>query len=147
MVERRRYSHNLPRLRMNREFTAHTAIRTDRFCARLLRLVPGPSGAHVVLGLEHQGARGTHADAIAAIDASGLRKRNIKLRGNMRGKTPPGDTNRKCILRIHTASFHALVAKNALRVVAHVEFVVDFRWLRHRLGPRAESLRPRTVAL
>src|SRR5207237_7926514 len=100
-----------------------TAIRTNRVGLRLLSFIPSPRRPPVVLGLEHQCARGAHADAIAAIDARRLRQRNIELRGNMRGKASPRDANRKGILRIHSASLHTLVAKDALRVVAHVEFV------------------------
>src|SRR6266513_1748377 len=111
MIQRRAHFHDLPRLRVNRKFAAHTAIRTNRVGLRLLSFIPGPHRPPLVLGLEHQCARGAHTDAIAAINARRFRQRNIELRGNMRGKASPRNADRKRILRIHSASLHTLVAK------------------------------------
>src|SRR2546430_8107281 len=45
---------------VNRKLAAHTAIRTNRVGLRLLSFIPGPRRPPVVLGLEHQCARGAH---------------------------------------------------------------------------------------
>src|SRR5256885_10182775 len=63
---------------MNRQLATHAAIRADRVRLRLLSFIPRSRPPHVVLGLEHQRAGRTDADAIAAIDARGFRQRNSR---------------------------------------------------------------------
>ena len=68
-VERRIDLHDRVVLDVEIERAADAAIRADRLGHRLGALVPGPGGAHVELGLEHQRARRADADAVAAVDA------------------------------------------------------------------------------
>src|SRR5437773_12110413 len=64
----------------------------------------------------------------------------------MRLEPASRNANRKRVLCVHAASFHAFVAENALRIVAHVEFVVDLWRLFNRRYPRAEFLHMRAVS-
>src|SRR5437763_1693302 len=146
MVDRRTHFHNLSFLRMHILFAADSAIRTDRLRARLLRFVPGSCRAHVVFDFAHQRSRGTHANTVPAVHARRFRQRNFKFRGNVRVEPASRHANRERVLRIHAAGFHAFVAKDALCVVAHVKFVVDFRRLRNRGRSRTEFLCARSVA-
>src|SRR5262249_24770941 len=82
-------------------------------------------------GLEHQGARWAHANAVPAIDARRVRQRNVELCSNVCGKPSPSHCDGKSILCVHTAGFHTLVTKDALGVIAHIEIVVNLRGLGH----------------
>src|SRR4030088_834156 len=111
------------------EHASNAAVGTHGLGERLLRLVPGAGLAHVVLALEHQGARRTHTDAVAAVHARGFGKLDGELGRNVRVETTTGNTNRKGVLRIDPAGLDALVAKDAAGVIAHVEVVVDLHGL------------------
>src|SRR5208337_4978015 len=50
---------------------------------------------------------------------------------------PAGHRNGKRVLGFRAAGLDALIAKNALAIVAHVEFVVDLDRLRHCSGMRS----------
>src|SRR6267154_969149 len=63
VVEGRAYFHDLAFLRVNCQFAAHSAIRTDGIGVCLLSFIPRRRGSHIVLGLEHQRARGADANA------------------------------------------------------------------------------------
>ena len=146
VVERRTHFHDLPSLSVDGKLAAHAAIRANRFRVRLPRFVPRSRLAHVVFGFAHQRAGRADANAIPAIHARRIRQWNFKFRGNVRVEPAPGNANRERVLGVHAASFHAFVAEDALRVVAHVQFVVNFLRLRHRGGSRPEFLPPRCVA-
>jgi hypothetical protein len=91
-----------------------------------------------VLGLEHQGACRADADAVAAVDAGGIGEGNRLLGGDSGVEAAPRDGDRERVLGIFAAGLDALVAEDALRVVADVEIVVDLDRLGDglRLGAR-----------
>ena len=99
------------------------------------RLVPGAGRPHVVLGLEHQRAGRADADAVAAVDARGLGQRHGLLGRDPGVEAAAGDGDRERVLGVLAARLDALVAEDALRVVADVEVVVDLR----RLGDRGRG--------
>ena len=99
------------------------------------RLVPGPGLAHVVLGLEHQRAGRADADAVAAVDAGRLGQRHGLLGRDPGVEAAAGDGDRERVLGVLAARLDALVAEDALRVVADVELVVDLGRLARR-SPR-----------
>src|SRR5438105_5013754 len=106
-----------------------------------------PSPAHVVLALEHQRPSRTHPDAVAAVHASGIRQWRIELGRDVRIEPPPRDTDGKRVLRINSTGLDALVAKDAPRVIPHIELVVHLDRLRHRRRPNPEPLGHRAVPL
>src|SRR5262245_10215474 len=146
MVERRGDPDDAPVLGVHGEVAADSAIPTDCVHPRLARFVPGAGLSHIVFGLEHQRAGGAHADTIAAVYAGGIGQRNIVLGGDMRAKAASGDSDGECALRVGAASFNALVAEYALRVIAHVQIVIDLWSLCGRRRRRAEPLWPRAVS-
>src|SRR5207237_7123357 len=93
-------------------------------------LVPGAGGAQVVLRLEHQRAGGADADAVAAVDARRVGQSDVVFGGDVGVEPATGDGDGEGVLGVGAARLDALVAKDALRVVAYVEVVVDL----HRLG-------------
>ena len=88
--------------------------------------------AHVVLALEHERAGRAHGDAVAAVDARGVRERRGELGGDAGVEPAPGDGDRERVLPVGAAALDALVAEDALRVVADVDLVVDLDRLSHR---------------
>ncbi len=131
-VERRRDLDDLVVLDVQRQRAADAAVRADRVGRRLRRLVPRAGRAHVVLGLEHQRAGRTDADAVAAVDAGRRRQRRVPLGRDAGVEAATRDGDRERVLRVRPARLDALVAEDAARVVAHVEVVVDLHRLRHR---------------
>ena len=129
-VEGRRDLHDRVVLDVEVEDAAHAAVGADGLGHRLGRLVPGPGGAHVVLGLEHEGPRGTDADAVAAVDAGGVGQGRRPLGRDPGVEAAPRDGDGEGVLGVLAAGLDALVAEDALGVVADVEVVVDL----HRLG-------------
>ena len=111
---------------------------TGRSCSvtRLLRLVPGARLAHLVLAREHQRARRTHPDAVAAVHARGLVERHRVLGGDPRVEPAAGHGDREGVLCVDPAGLDALVAEDAARVVADVQLVVDLHRLARRPRPR-----------
>src|SRR5204862_6988293 len=107
----------------------YAAVRTDGIGAGLAGLVPRTRLTHVIFALEHERSRGADADAVSAINASGIRQGDIELRGDVGGEAPSGDSDRKGVLRIHAASFNAFVAENAFCVVSYVKIVINLRRL------------------
>ena len=127
---------------------ADAAVRADRVGHGLGRLVPGARLAHVVLGLEHQRAGRADPDAVAAVDAGRLGQRDGLLGRDPGVEPAPGDGDRERVLRLLAAGVDALVAEDALRVVADVEVVVDLGRLgdggrRRVAGGRVVVARPR----
>src|SRR5690348_13508265 len=116
MVERRTHFHDSSFLGVHRQFASDSAVRTDRFRARLFRFVPGSRRAHVVFDFAHQRARGAHGDTVPAVHARRLGERNFKFRGDVRVEPAPRHANRERVLCVHAARFHALVAEDAFRV-------------------------------
>ena len=108
---------------------ADAAVRADRLGHGLGGLVPGARLAHVVLGLEHQRAGRADADAVAAVDARRFGQRDGLLGRDPRVEAAPGDGDREGVLGLLAAGVDALVAEDALRVIADVEVVVDLRRL------------------
>ena len=119
---------------------------TDRVGDGLLRLVPRAGLPHVVLRLEHQRAGRTDADAVAAVDARGVRQRTIRFGRDVRVESAAGDRDGERVLRVGAARLDAFVAEHALRVVAHVEIVVDLHRLRRRWRRRGARAPRRTRA-
>src|SRR5690349_23295751 len=66
MVQRRKDANDRAVLLMNRKIAADAAIRAYRIRVCLARFVPLARRAQIVFRLEHQRARGTHRDAVAA---------------------------------------------------------------------------------
>src|SRR4051794_40294674 len=105
------------------------AVRADRLGRRLGGLIPGPGLAHLELRAEHQRTRRTDPDAVAAVDAGALGQRNGVLRGDPGIEPATGDGDREGVLGVLAARLDALVAEDALRVIADVELVVDLHGL------------------
>src|SRR5206468_8398876 len=126
-------------LDVERERAAHAAVGADRVGRALLGLVPRARRAHVVLALEHEGAGRADADAVAAVDAGRVGQRHVGLGGDARVETAAGHGDRERVLGVDAARLHALVAEHALRVVAHVEIVVDLHRLRDGLRALAHG--------
>ena len=97
-------------------------------------LVPRAVGAHLVLGREHQRAGRAHLDAVAAVHARRVGQLDGVLGGDAGVEAPPGDADRQRLLPLLAAGVDALVAEDALGVVAHVERVVDLDRLVDGLG-------------
>src|SRR6185436_9748622 len=110
---------------MQVEDAADPAVGADRLRRRLGALVPGARGAHVVLALEHQGARRADTDAVTAVDARAVRQRHGRLGRDPGIEPAAGDGDRERVLGVLAARLDALVAEDALRVVPDVEVVVD----------------------
>ena len=91
MVKRRGYANDPAVLLVDGEVAADSAVGTDGVGPGLAAFVPGSGPAHVIFGLEHQGACGTDADAVAAIDTSRVGQWCFKLCGNVGGETATGD--------------------------------------------------------
>src|SRR6266850_7124295 len=117
---------------MESERAADTTIGADRVGLVLLRFVPRAGFAHFVFALEHERAGGADADAVSTVDTRGIRKGDVGFGGDPGIESAAGDGNGECVLRIASASFDAFITKDALRVVAHVEIVVDLHGLVHR---------------
>src|SRR5665647_1980900 len=134
-------------LDVQRQVAADAAVRADRVDLRLARLVPRAVPAHLELADRHQRAGGADGDAVAAVDARRLRERDVELGGDVRGEATPGHSDGEGVLVVVAAGLDALVTEDALRVVAHVELVVDLHGLRDRQGVGAEAVRLRVVLL
>src|SRR5581483_841173 len=122
------------------------AVGADRVGLGLARLVPLAAFAQFVLRREHQRAGRADADAVAAVDAGRVGERHVELGGDVRVEATPGDGDGEGVLRVGPAGFDALVAENALGVVAHVERVVDLDGLRHGGAVVAVTLRIGSIA-
>ena len=124
-VHRRGHLDDLVVLDVERERAADAAVRADRVGHGLGRLVPRAGLAHLVLGPEHQGAGRADADAVAAVDAGRVGQPDVPLGRDPGVEPAPGDRDRERVLGIDAARLDALVAEDALRVVADVQLVVD----------------------
>ena len=91
----------------------------------LFGLVPGAGFAHVVLRLEHERAGRAHADAVAAEHARRLVERGVELGRDPGVEAAASDRDREGVLGVVAAGLDALVAEDALAVVAHEQVVVD----------------------
>src|SRR5690606_8686171 len=120
------------------EIAAHPAVGADRGRLRLPALVPGALGAHVELGLERQRPGGTDLHAVAAVDARGVGERGVELGGDRGVEAAAGDADGEGVLPLLAAGVHALVAQDALGVVADVKVVVHLRRLLDGRGVRPE---------
>src|SRR6267143_6003727 len=126
---------------------ADATVGADGVGLSLLRFVPGAGAAHVVFALEHERAGGADADAVAAVNAGGVGERAARLGRDAGVETAAGDGDGEGVLSVLAAGLDALVAEDALRVVADVQVVVDLRRLGDRGGLGAEALGARLVAL
>src|SRR6185436_13642259 len=124
-------------LHVQRERAADAAVGTDGVGRPLPGLVPRACRAHVVLALEHERPGGAHANAVAAVDARRLGHRDVGFGGDPGIEAAAGHRNGEGVLRVDAARLHALVAEDALAVVAQVEIVVDLHGLGDGLGLRA----------
>ena len=118
-------------LHVKGERTANTAVRADRVGLRLLFFFPCAGLAHVVLTRKHERASRADLDAVAAIDACRIGEIHIEFGRDSDVEASACNPNGKCVLPLFTASVDALVTHDALRIVAHVELVVDLDWLKH----------------
>ena len=130
MLEGRGHLHDLVVLDVQAECTSDAAIPADRLDLGLARLVPRTGLPVVVLALEHERAGGADGYAVAAIDTGGAWQRNGELRRNARVEPAASNGDGKGVLEVVAAGLDALVAEDALRVIAHVEVIVDFDRLR-----------------
>ena len=80
--------------------------------------------------LVHQRAGRAHGDAVAAVHARRLGQRDVELSRDVRLEAAARDRDRERVLVVDAAGLDALVTEDALRVVAHVEVVVDLHRLR-----------------
>ena len=147
MVKRRGYANDPAVLLVDGEVAADSTVGADGVGPGLAAFIPGPGPAHVIFGLEHQGACGTDADAVAAIDTSRVGQWYFKFGGNVGGEAAAGHRNRECILSVYATSFHALVTQDTLGVIADVKLVVYLCRLRDRGTGCAEALRVSVVPL
>src|SRR4051794_3581830 len=134
-------------LDVQREVAAHAAVRAHGVDLRLLLRLPLARLSKLVLVRRHQRAGRADGDAVAAVDTGRLRQRHIELRGDVRVEAAAGDCDRKRVLVLLAARLDALVTEDALRVVAHVELVVELRRLCDRCASGTETLRVRVVTL
>ena len=74
------------------------------------------------------------ADAVAAVDAGRIGQGDCVLGGDAGVEAAPGHGDGKGVLRLVPACLHALVAKHAFGVVAHIEGVVHLDRLGDTLG-------------
>jgi len=70
----------------------------------------------------------------------GSNRQSVSLRGYVGGETAARHGDGESILRVHTTGFHALVAENALGVVADVKVVVNLNGLRDGCGSSPKAL-------
>src|SRR5438094_427852 len=112
----------------------------------LPRLTPRAGGPHGVLALEHERTGRAHPDAVAAVNACGVRQSDVELGRDVGVEAATRDADRKRVLRVDAAGLDALVAENASRVIAHVEVVVDLDRLRDGGDLAAEARGRRAVA-
>src|SRR3954452_3602356 len=124
-VEGREHLHDPLVLHVQRQRADDPAVGADRVGDGLPRLVPRARLAELVLGAEHQRARRAHVDAVAAVDARGLRQRDVELGGDAGVESAPGDGDGERVLGVRATRLDALVAEDAARVVPHVQGVVD----------------------
>src|SRR5690348_8410368 len=134
VVERGCHLDDLVVLHVQRQVEADAEVGADRVGLRLLRLVPRAGVAVVALALEHERAGRADGDAVAAVDARRAGQRHRVLRGDAGVEPAPGDGDRERVLPVAAAALDALVAEDALRVVAHVQLVVDLHRLRDGRG-------------
>src|SRR6185503_10699664 len=132
VVERRGHLHDRVVLNVQLQAAPDAAVGADRLGHRLGGLVPAAGLAQVVLALEHERAGRADGDAVAAVDAGGVRQRGCELRRDAGVEAAPGDGDCEGVLPVGPAALDALVAEDALRVVADVALVVDLDRLRHR---------------
>ncbi len=125
MVVGRRDLDDLVVLHVHGDVAAHAAECTHSVGLRLARLVPLAALAQVVLGGRHQRAGRTDGDAVTAIDAGRVRQRRRELGRDVGVEPPAGDGDRERVLVLLTTRVDALVAKDALGVITHVQLVVD----------------------
>ena len=85
---------------MEFQVAADPAERTDGGGHLLGILVPSALGTHIKLRPEGQGPGGTHADAVAAVDARRVRQGHVGLGRDVGVKAPAGRGNRIGVLRI-----------------------------------------------
>jgi hypothetical protein len=64
----------------------------------------------------------------------------------MRRETTASHADSEGILSIYSTGFYTLVAKNAFRVIANVELVIDFGWLGRVGSGGAVSLGIRAIS-
>ena len=100
---------------------------------RLPRLVPRARLRSSYSLLEHQRAGRADADAVAAVDARGVGQRDVGLGRDAGVEAAAGDRDGEGVLGVGAAGLDALVAEDALPVVANVEVVVDLHRLRDGL--------------
>jgi hypothetical protein len=131
VIVRGRDLHDLVVLHVEREIAADATVRADGVGLCLSSLVPRAGGPHVELALERQCTRRAHGDAVSAVDARRVGERHRKLSGDARVETSTGYADRECVLPLVAAGVHALVAEDALAVVANVKIVVDLHRLVH----------------
>ena len=93
-----------------------------------------------MLGAEHQRAGRADRDAVAAVDAGRVGQRVGVLGGDAGVEPAAGDGDRERVLVLLAAGVDALVAEDALGVVAHVEVVVDLGRRVHGGGGLAVGL-------
>src|SRR5690606_13460603 len=108
-------------LDVQRHVAPHPAVGAHGGRLRLLRLVPGALGAHVELGGEGERAGRADLYAVPAVHAGRVGQCDVVLGGDAGVETAPGHTDREGVLPLLAAGVHALVAHDALGVVAHVE--------------------------
>ena len=151
VVLRARHLHDPVVLRVQREVAAHAAVGADRVGGRLARLVP----------VARRPASSTRCGASAPRSGTrrcSCRSRRTRSRAGRRRarwrcgrRTPPGHGDGERVLPLLAAGVDALVAEDALGVVADVELVVVLDRLLHGGGVVAEAgsarrRRPRSSA-
>src|SRR5262245_38109237 len=116
---------------MESQCAPDAAISADCVGLLLPGFIPRSGLPHVIFLFEHECTRGTDPNAVSAVNARGVRQRNVALRRDMRLKSTTGDGNGECVLSIASASFDALVTKNAFGVIANVQIIVDLHGSMH----------------
>ena len=102
--------------------------------------LPLPRLAQLVLAAEHQRAGRADRDAVAAVDAGRLGQLDDELGRDARVEAAARDRDRERVLVLLAAGVDALVTEDALRVVAHVQLVVDLDRAVHGGGRLAVGL-------
>src|SRR5205085_7544752 len=133
-------------LHVQPHLAAHAAVGADGIDLLLLRLAPAPLLPHHVLGAAHQGAGGADGHAVAAVNAGRVAQGHVEAGVDVRLEAAPGHGDGEGVLHVVPAGLDALVAQDALRIVADVQPVVI---VAHRLlhrGAAGEAVWLRAVA-
>src|SRR4029079_3351444 len=104
-------------LHVELERAADAAVGTRRLGHPLLVIAPRARRSELVLPAQHERAGRAHLDAVAAVDAGGLRERRVELGRDPGVEAAPCDVDGERVLVLLAARVDALVTEDAFCVV------------------------------